>query len=275
MAFLLASDLHCEFAPFDFPVFDTDKDDVLILAGDIGVVGTPSSFACVKPWIPRFKHTIMIQGNHEPYGESILRVLPKQKEIFKDQIATGKLSVVNNEVIRVDNVSYICATLWTNYYGGNPIIMQTVRGALNDYKYIRTGNYGDPYLRRINPHDLLNEHIISKDFIFTNIEKEKAAGQKTVVVTHHGCSTKSIHAQYQGDPVNWGYVSDLELRIVDAQPDIMVHGHTHHSFDYMIGNTRVVVNPRGYAREIHRLGKPTGEYVNENEEFNPTLRIEI
>jgi hypothetical protein len=24
------------------------------------------------------------------------------------------------------------------------------------------------------------------------------------------------------------------------------HGHTHHEFDYMVGSTRVVCNPRGY-----------------------------
>jgi hypothetical protein len=29
-------------------------------------------------------------------------------------------------------------------------------------------------------------------------------------------------------------------------PDLWVHGHTHNSFDYMFGKTRVVVNPYGY-----------------------------
>jgi predicted NBD/HSP70 family sugar kinase len=28
-----------------------------------------------------------------------------------------------------------------------------------------------------------------------------------------------------------------------------VHGHTHSTHDYMIGNTRVLCNPRGYPRE--------------------------
>lgn len=276
MTFRILSDLHCDFADFNLPHLDTDKDDVLILAGDIGVIETPSSFDCMKDWATNygFKKVIHLNGNHEFYGGSILRAPNKLKERFKD--IPNVHVAVNNEVIRVDNVSYICATLWTNYNGGNPIIMQTVRGALNDYKYIRTGNYGDPYLRRINPHDLFNEHMISKDFIFNAIKDEKNIdGQKIVVVTHHGPSTKSIHPKYFGDPVNWGYVSDLEQQIIDAQPNFWLHGHIHSSMDYMIEKTRIIASPRGYARRIYRNGQPTNEYSNENEEFNPTLRIVV
>ena len=266
-----------EFADYQIPPLETDKDDVLILAGDIGLVDTPSTFKRVKEWVEskRFKEVIHICGNHEYYGSSILRARTKlREEIFKD--LPGAHVGVENQVIRVDDTSYICATLWTNYNGGNPVIMQIVRGALNDYRYIRTGNYGDPYLRRINPHDLFNEHMISKDFIFKSIEEEKNIdGQKIVVVTHHGPTTLSVHDQYKGDPVNWGYVSDLWTKVADAEPDIWVHGHTHHSFDYMVEKTRVITNPRGYARQIHRNSQPTNEFVNENHEFNALLRIEV
>jgi len=30
------------------------------------------------------------------------------------------------------------------------------------------------------------------------------------------------------------------------QIKLWTHGHTHHEFDYMIGECRVVCNPRGY-----------------------------
>ena len=30
------------------------------------------------------------------------------------------------------------------------------------------------------------------------------------------------------------------------QIKLWTHGHTHHAFDYVIGETRVVCNPRGY-----------------------------
>lgn len=36
----------------------------------------------------------------------------------------------------------------------------------------------------------------------------------------------------------------------DWAPMLWVHGHTHEAFDYRIGNTRVIVNPRAYPNEV-------------------------
>ncbi|RII29707.1 MAG: hypothetical protein CXR30_10315 [Geobacter sp.] len=41
-------------------------------------------------------------------------------------------------------------------------------------------------------------------------------------------------------------VTDVSGEIIDHGPDLWAHGHTHNSFDYTIGKTRVVVNPYGY-----------------------------
>ena len=47
--------------------------------------------------------------------------------------------------------------------------------------------------------------------------------------------------------MNGGYHSDLSEFILDnPQIKLWTHGHTHEDFDYMIGSTRVVCNPRGY-----------------------------
>ena len=63
-----------------------------------------------------------------------------------------------------------------------------------------------------------------------------------------GPSKRSIHAQYLDNTyMNGGYVSDLDDFIHDRpQIKLWTHGHTHHPFDYMINQTRVVCNPRGY-----------------------------
>ena len=44
-----------------------------------------------------------------------------------------------------------------------------------------------------------------------------------------------------------------------------MHGHTHDSFDYVVRGTRVVCNPRGYAKDG----------VNENPAFDPEFVVEI
>jgi hypothetical protein len=50
-------------------------------------------------------------------------------------------------------------------------------------------------------------------------------------------------------------VNDLPA-LVRAPVSLWIHGHTHTAFDYTVGNTRVVCNPRGY---VHRR---TGELEN-------------
>jgi len=63
--------------------------------------------------------------------------------------------------------------------------------------------------------------------------------------------------------LNGAYASELFEDIMDTQPDLWCHGHIHSSSDYMIGNTRVVCNSRGYFK------------IEMNKDFNPTLTIEV
>ena len=47
--------------------------------------------------------------------------------------------------------------------------------------------------------------------------------------------------------MNGAYSSDLSEFILDRpQIKLWTHGHTHDPYDYMIGSTRIVCNPRGY-----------------------------
>jgi hypothetical protein len=73
--------------------------------------------------------------------------------------------------------------------------------------------------------------------------------KKVVFVGHHGPSAMSTHPRYVNETLmNGGYRSELSEFILD-NPQIVLwtHGHMHDPFDYMIGTTRVVCNPRGYA----------------------------
>jgi len=70
--------------------------------------------------------------------------------------------------------------------------------------------------------------------------------EKKVVVTHHSPGIYSISQELRGDLISAAYASDLEGLIREFDPVLWVHGHTHYCCDYMIGNTRVVSNQRGY-----------------------------
>ena len=61
------------------------------------------------------------------------------------------------------------------------------------------------------------------------------------------------------------FVSDLDHLTGGDRVQLWIHGHTHDSFDYRLNGTRVVCNPRGYARDG----------VNENARFDLEFTVEV
>jgi hypothetical protein len=98
------------------------------------------------------------------------------------------------------------------------------------------------------PEDAVTEHVKMKEYIQVVTAMLGKNTNKYVVVGHHAPSRLSTHEMYAHDTImNGGYSSDMEEFIKDRpQIRLWTHGHTHHPFDYMVGETRVICNPRGY-----------------------------
>lgn len=242
----LLSDLHLEFGPLNLPIMENEHEQVLVLAGDICVAIKPQDVSeHLKEWQDRFRHIIYIMGNHEHYNGYFWET----KCLLEDMLFWNNINnvtIAENEVIHIDDVSFICATLWTDYNKNDPYTKIEAARYMNDFRII----YKDQEVYQKNrflPDDAYEVHVASRNFIFNNIMKEKEAGQKTFVVTHHAPTHLSIHPRYiDQHKLNGAYVSDLSEEILDTQPDIWVHGHTHDNHDYVVGKTRIVCNPRGY-----------------------------
>mgnify|MGYP006329361721 CR=1 FL=1 len=73
------------------------------------------------------------------------------------------------------------------------------------------------------------------------------------------------YARFAGSPLNACFVSDLEALVANSGAALWIHGHTHDSFDYRLGGTRVLANPRGYVCN--------GEA--ENPDFDPGLTVQV
>ena len=131
---------------------------------------------------------------------------------------------------------------------------------MNDFSAIKLKRLDGVY-RRFIPVDSYDFHRVSKRFIFEKVKDY----EKVVVITHHAPSYASIHTKYLANTnLNGGYATELSDEILDnSNIKLWVHGHTHESFDYMIGSTRVICNPRGY----------TGYETNRT--FNPNLVVEV
>ena len=69
------------------------------------------------------------------------------------------------------------------------------------------------------------------------------------MLTHHAPSELSINEKYGDDETNNCFASNHTEFIKKSKIDLWAHGHTHTSFDYFIGDTRIICNPRGYGFE--------------------------
>lgn len=256
------SDLHLEFGLIDIPHHDTDAQTVLVLAGDIGIVHHPSLWdgryvPFLKDMQSRYRFVVLIVGNHEHYGGSFHRTHEKMREWLKQEGLT-RVVLLEKQSFVVDDVAFIGATMWTNCDKFSPYASWYWRG-MSDCKTIRTGpNTTLPYDRRMKVEDTWVDWEAANRYIFSEIDRQKAAGRKVVVVTHHAPTPMSIHEQYRTGPqaaLNMFFCSDMTLDIMDHNPDLWIHGHVHNAFDYLVDSTkqicstRVVCNPRGYHGE--------------------------
>jgi hypothetical protein len=63
--------------------------------------------------------------------------------------------------------------------------------------------------------------------------------------------------------MNGAFASALDDFIAyRPQIKLWTHGHTHEPFDYMIGTTRVVCNPRGYSGHEPRADNFKLQYLD-------------
>jgi Icc-related predicted phosphoesterase len=116
-------------------------------------------------------------------------------------------------------------------------------------------------LRTLLPTDTVRLHRASVAFLHKELSRPFDGA--TVIVTHHAPSPRSIASRFCGDPLNSAFASNLDPLISRHEPSLWIHGHMHDSFDYTIGRTRVVCNPRGYFPD------------QLNSQFDPTFVVEV
>ena len=147
---------------------------------------------------------------------------------------------------------------------GDPLTMYAMQQQMNDYRQITMFNESKNAYHRLTPEKTVEDHFKSRQFIAETVANK--FDQKFVVCTHHSPTKTSIKPKYAHDyQMNGAYSSDLSKFIL-ANPQIKVwtHGHTHDQFDYMIGSTRIICNPRGYKG-----------YEEQAEQFDPTYGFDI
>jgi hypothetical protein len=98
--------------------------------------------------------------------------------------------------------------------------------------------------RVFRPQDAARRH--SESVAWLKTELSKVDPTRTIAVTHHAPSPRSIPAPYADDPLSAAFASDLEPFIESSGIPLWIHGHTHFNVDYTVGSTRILTNQCGY-----------------------------
>jgi Icc-related predicted phosphoesterase len=280
MKIALASDIHLEFG--DLLLKNEENADVLVLSGDICTANQfknkPKERMVVKDFFKRcsfqFPHVVYIMGNHEHYNFDIANTYDRLKAELAD---LPNIHILEKETLEHDGVTFVAGTLWTDMNKGDPLTLWHCNKGMSDFQVIKNSNRMVQHKRNVyhesernkdgtlvvktvdhyqspskwSPEDSVEDHKKMMDYIKIATENKT---KQYVVVTHHAPSPISIAECYRFDTLmNGAFASDLSEFILDRpQIKLWTHGHMHNVSDYMIGDTRVVCNPRGYIGHEQR-----------------------
>jgi len=285
MKITVVSDLHLEFSDC-FDIKNADNADVLILSGDIMIAEdlhdhphfdfNPYSHgafadlgrkqqrvATFRDFLKRmsnlFPHVFYVAGNHEFYNGKFHKGI----QYLRDECAKfPNVYFLERDTKIINDVVFVGGTLWTDMNKHDPLTLHAVRDMMNDFRIIKNDEKGFTPLK---PADTVIRHRETLQYIKHIVDEHK--DKKCVVIGHHSPSYQSIHPTYASEfLMNGAYHSDLSEFILDhPQIKLWTHGHTHHPFDYVIGETRVVCNPRGYENDGY----------SEDTGWNPNIILEV
>lgn len=249
----VVSDLHLSLWPFELPATDADA---VVVAGD---VARPHEAIA---WLTQIRRPVLyVAGNHEFYGGSIDGTRAELRRLA----AGTNVVLLDDDEVEIDGVRFLGNTLWTDFrlFGNGPkrerAVAETTR-FVRDFTRIRAAESGDRLFTVDDSVALFDAHArwLRERLAETHVGP-------TVVITHHAPSRASIHPRFADSLVNVAFASDLTGLLDGSRVRLWIHGHMHDSFDYVENGTRVVCNPRGYAKGG----------IGENRAFDPARVVTV
>lgn len=240
-------------------LLNPDNAEILVLAGDIFTAKPLKDFPYAYPETDynrcsaesiavdirrlfdyvsdNFSHVIMLAGNHEYYGGT----WEETQDIIRNETSRHcNIVFLENQTGKISNYKFIVGTCWTDINKEDPLLMYDAKNIMNDYRQIKVANRG---YRPLTPEMTVSAHKKFKKFLETEVENSSS---DVVVLTHHAPSVLSTQNR-NSDILSPFYYSDFSEYLLDnPKIKLWIHGHTHLECDYIIGETRVVSNPRGY-----------------------------
>lgn len=239
----IISDIHLEFTK-NFYIHASPKCDVVVVAGDLSPI-TKNNIG-IDWLVDNFDVPIIyVAGNHEYYNYPY--TVEKLEDYLREQLSKPKyqnIHFLQNESIELLGAKFIGSTLWTDYnlYNTKSESMSYAELYMNDFRNISFDGFinGTPGKAQ----KFLDIHNESLEYLIT--ELSIPYNGNTVVISHHCPAPGSIHERFLASPLNPAFTTDLTHVIKKLSPNYWIHGHTHSSFNYMVGDTQIICNPLGY-----------------------------
>ena len=259
MKLRIISDLHIDINK-DYPL-SYDDDVFTVICGDISGYAEDTI-----EWVKgNIRKGVFVEGNHIAYSGRYT-VQESHLQLESCFPLSEDVSYLNNSHKVVGDVVFVGGTLWTDFTldarlpGDRLANMSMAKAFMNDY---RQRLYDG---KALEPDD--TSHFFRETFRKIRRVCEFYRNRKVVVVTHHAPSPRSLDDRYVNHVLNPCYATNLERFILDhTNIALWCHGHIHQPKDYMIGNTRILCNPRGYV-----AWERNGE---QNADFDKNLIVEV
>ncbi len=237
------SDLHLESGPFEPALMNPD---VVVLAGDIheGTEGVKWAKRCFTD-LP----VVYVLGNHEFYNHRMSDLVTE----LKREARGSRVHVLENDVFEWNGYAFLGCSLWTDFElgpaEGSDAMFSAWRN-MADYHLIQKDKSGGA----LHPRDLAKIHAQSIKWLEEQMSCHTP--DRTIVVTHHAPSSRSIPSLHTGETLSAAFASNLDSFIRACRIPLWIHGHTHYNVDYKIGGTRILSNQRGYSFAMARGFEP-------------------
>lgn len=274
------SDMHLDFyvSPKKFnsdnlwtpESLEGDSETILVLAGDIWHAKKPfkySNYSWFSTLSKRFKYILVVLGNHDFWGGQ----LPTEYANFQrysKELGLDNLILLQNSQVIIGEHKFLGATLWTDFANNDFNTIEEAQKTSNDLKYIR---YIDPNYRgvfkKLLPKHIVEQHRISKNYIFENAHKDYPE-QKLWVITHHPPSDVLVTDPYLTEKEYGLVTNNFDDKIKETEIDYWIHGHNHQSGKAKVGNTLVLANTVGYL-------VATAKNDELNSDYNPWIQLDI
>lgn len=243
----------------------TPSADVVVLAGDIhrGTEGLRWAHRAF-PEVP----VVYVAGNHEYYDRYLDTTRPALERAGSPLYEPDRRSrsargtyVLERASITIGDVRFLGCTFWTGFElfeGQWAQAVKTCRANMDDYERIHLLRARRP----LRPRDTAREHHTAVRWLRERFDEPPGPGiRTTVVVTHHPPSVRSVDPRYADSLTSAAFVARRGPLVRRSPAALWVHGHVHAPFDYRLGETRVLANPRGHG--------------DENPSFDPGLVVEV